>query len=91
MNELLSSLFDRNMKAEPSDEEYVGEDGLFYCKKCHTPTQCRVEFGGKTRIVSCVCQCRKEEQEQYERELAEMNRRNHIYSLKANGIQERAL
>ena len=29
MNELLSSLFDRNTKAEPSDDEYVGEDGLF--------------------------------------------------------------
>ncbi|MCD7918742.1 MAG: hypothetical protein LUG45_01435 [Clostridiales bacterium] len=91
MNELLSSLFDRNMKAEPSDEEYVGEDGLFYCKKCHTPTQCRVEIAGRQSIVSCMCSCAKEELDKYERELAEMNRRNHIYSLKANGIQERAL
>ncbi len=91
MNELLSSLFDWNTKAEPSDEEYVGEDGLFYCKKCHTPTQCRVEIAGRQSIVSCMCSCAKEELDKYERELAEMNRRNHIYSLKANGIQERAL
>ncbi|MCD8325701.1 MAG: ATP-binding protein [Lachnospiraceae bacterium] len=91
MNDLLSDLLDRNTKAVPSENEYIGEDGLFYCRKCHTPTQCRIEIGGRQRIVCCVCKCRREEQEEYDRKMAEMDRRSYIRSLKASGLQERAL
>ena len=91
MNELLSSLLERHVKTEPSDNEYVGEDGLFFCKKCHTPTQCRIEIGGRQHTVSCICRCRKEELKETERRMAEVDRRCYINSLKASGIQDRAL
>ncbi len=91
MNDFLSSFLDRNTKAEPSEDEYIGEDGLFYCKECHTPTQCRVTVAGKERIVSCLCKCGKEKREAEEVRLRELDRQNYIRSLKTAGIQEKAL
>ncbi|MCC8105238.1 MAG: ATP-binding protein [Clostridiales bacterium] len=91
MSDVLAAFFKRYTKTAPSDGEYVGEDGLFYCKKCNTPTQCRIRVGGMERIVSCMCRCRKEDQEAYERKLEETTRLNRIMSLKATGIQEKAL
>lgn len=78
-------------QTEPGENEYMGDDGLLYCSKCKTPVQCRVKIGSATHIVSCICQCRKKEQEAAERRVAEMERRNRIHSLKVNGIQEKAL
>lgn len=43
------------------------------------------------RIVSCMCRCRKEDQEAYEKKLEETSRRNRVMNLKATGIQEKAL
>ena len=58
----LSGAFDRiemtasqNIRADKGD--YVGEDGLLYCGKCHTPKQCRVELFGEIRTPMCLCQC----------------------------------
>lgn len=91
MNDVLSSFLERFTKTEPSENEYLGEDGLFLCRKCHTPTQCRIEAGGVTRIVSCICRCRQEELAQREQEAAEAERQERIRRLKATGIQDKAL
>ena len=53
-------------KAEP--EDYVGDDGLLYCGKCHTPKQTRIGFnpasGEKAEtVVRAVCQCQREADE----------------------------
>ena len=55
---------------EPGD--YVGEDGLLYCGKCHTPKQTRLPFnpltGDKTEtVVRAACQCQREADEEAER------------------------
>ncbi|MCD8366016.1 MAG: ATP-binding protein [Clostridiales bacterium] len=91
MNDVLSSFLERFTKTEPSENEYLGEGGLFFCRKCHTPTQCRIEVGGVTRIISCICRCRQEELAQREQEAVEADRREQIRRLKANGIQDKAL
>ena len=39
LNAALDSLF---TPKEPGEREYQGEDGLLYCRSCHTPVQCRV-------------------------------------------------
>ena len=45
---------------ELEDGDYIGQDGLVYCGKCHTPKQKRLNipagiFGdGGEKIVSCV-------------------------------------
>ncbi len=40
LNAALDSLF---TPKEPGEREYQGEDGLLYCRSCHTPVQCRVK------------------------------------------------
>ena len=39
LNAALDSLF---TPKEPGELEYQGDDGLLYCRNCHTPVQCRV-------------------------------------------------
>lgn len=49
-------------KAEEGD--YIGEDGLLYCHKCHTPKQCEVKnpfIEGRIDIRYCICKCKAEE------------------------------
>ncbi len=57
------------IKEEQGD--YIGEDGLLYCHKCHTPKQCRVEILGQIRTPHCLCKCAAE---QRDREAEEMKR-----------------
>ena len=42
------------------DSDYLGEDGLLICGKCHTPKQCR-PFPDSDFAVYCLCQCHQEE------------------------------
>lgn len=44
-----------------SEGDYVGEDNLYYCGKCHTRKQTVVTLFEKTRVVPCVCKCRAAE------------------------------
>lgn len=45
----------------PSDNEYIGEDGLLHCSVCHRKTQTRVEFLGIKKVVRCICDCKNAE------------------------------
>lgn len=52
--------------------DYVGEDGLLYCGKCHTPKQTRLPFNPLTgdrseTVVRAACQCQREADEEAER------------------------
>ena len=48
LNAALDSLF---TPKEPGEREYQGEDGLLYCRNCHTPVQCRVMVGGDIEVT----------------------------------------
>ena len=62
MKEFLEGFLDRlETKTEPNDGEYLCDDGLLYCEKCHTPVQCRKMFLGKMRTLPCICKCKQEE------------------------------
>lgn len=37
--------------------DYIGDNGLLYCGKCHTPKQCRISICGKIKTVYCLCEC----------------------------------
>ena len=51
LNAALDSLF---TPKDPGEQEYQGEDGLLYCRNCHTPVQCRVKLWGRDKIVPCL-------------------------------------
>ena len=46
-----------------NEGDYIGEDGLWVCGKCHTPKQARVRLFGKERTPMCLCKCAAEQLE----------------------------
>lgn len=69
-----------NENIKTNDGDYIGEDGLWYCGKCHTRKQARVEILGVVREPKCLCRCESERrdreiEDQKRRELAERLRR----------------
>ena len=91
MNTMFDFLDRIQVQKEPGPEQYLGEDGLIYCGKCHTPVQCRITFEGRERIMPCVCKCQKEERERQEQRMKEEEQLLYVRRLKATGIQERHL
>lgn len=92
MNTTLFDFLDRlQVQTNPRPGQYLGDDGLIYCAKCHTPVQCRVTLAGKERIMPCICQCQKEERERQEQRIKEEAQLLYVQRLKAAGIQERHL
>lgn len=91
MNTMFGFLDRIQVQKEPGPEQYLGEDGLIYCGKCHTPVQCRITFEGRERIMPCICKCQKEERERQEERMKEEEQLLYVRRLKAAGIQERHL
>ncbi len=56
--------------AVPDAADYVNEDGLLVCGKCHTPKQVRVVFMGVETTPYCMCKC---ESAAYEQERAALH------------------
>ena len=59
------------------EDEYLNNDGLICCNKCHTPRQKRINAMGKTMEPRCMCTCQtadheKREQERKHREFLDM-------------------
>lgn len=88
LNAALDSLF---TPKEPGEREYQGEDGLLYCRNCHTPVQCRVKLWGRDKIVPCLCRCQQEAMAEKKRQDELLERQRKIRQLKATGIQEKHL
>lgn len=92
MKDLMDSFFDQiEVRKESREGEYLGEDGLLYCEKCHTPIQCRKQFLGKMRTLPCICRCRQEEMKRQKEEAEAREQMMKIQRLKSTGIQERHL
>lgn len=63
------------------NDDYIGEDGLLYCGKCHTRKEKELEwFGMGTRRVAIMCKCEadaleaKKEQKRKEEEMHSIRR-----------------
>lgn len=54
-------------QVEEHEEDYIGEDGLKYCGKCHTRKQHKGRVFDREIVVPCICKCRAEELEAEER------------------------
>lgn len=74
---------------KPNPEDYVGEDGLLYCGKCHTPKQCWAPaiMNIPARVVNCACDCRRE---QVEREEKQRKVQIEIERLSREGLTDKA-
>ena len=57
-----------------TEADYISDDGLVYCGKCHTPKQCRVKIMGEeiTPYVPCYCRQKELERQELDQKLREM-------------------
>jgi DNA replication protein DnaC len=70
------------------DGDYIGEDGLLHCGKCHTPKQCRVTLFGEERTPPCLCKCRVEKRDREEAERKRVEFENNVKRLRQSGFPE---
>ena len=88
MNTMYDFLDRIQVQKEPGPQQYLGEDGLLYCGKCHTPVQCRITFEGKERLMPCICKCQKEERERQEQRMKEEEQLLYVRRLKERHLQD---
>lgn len=74
---------------EPDD--YIGEDGLLYCGKCHTKKQTRIFLLGEERTPPCLCKCRQEQREREEVEHKRILFEDKVKRLRQMGFPEREM
>lgn len=74
---------------EPDD--YIGEDGLLYCGKCHTKKQTRIFLLGDERTPPCLCKCRQEQREREEAEHKRILFEDKVKRLRQMGFPEREM
>ena len=79
--------------AELRADEYVGNNGLIYCSKCHTPRQKRIEVAEKVIEPRCMCACQTEdydrrEQERKHREFLDLVAKNRSIGLPDPGLRK---
>ena len=70
-------------------EDYIAEDGLLYCGKCHTPKQFRMDeppFEG--RLLPCLCQCQRERREREDAQREKVRHIQAVAELKRRGFTE---
>lgn len=70
------------------DEKDYILDGLWYCHKCNTPKQCRVELFGRIRTPMCLCKCAVEKRNAEEEEYKRRQRQQRIAELRKTGFPD---
>lgn len=65
----------------PVEGDYIGDDGLWYCGKCHTKKQTEVVLPWGIKRPMCLCKC---ETERVEREDKERKRREFMDAIERN-------
>lgn len=88
LSEICQSMFE---KRELAKDEYIHENGLVYCAKCHTPRQTRIEVFGKIATPPIMCTCMQEAAEKEEEEHRCQEFLDRVSRLKANGLQDQAV
>lgn len=78
-----------NDNAARPESEYLDSDGLLHCSVCNVATQTKIEILGKIRTVRCICNCRKKEIEEAEKQkvLRENERKRSVCFSETNMAQ----
>lgn len=73
---------------QQEESDYLGDDGLLYCGKCHTRKQTEIEILGRTRRPFCLCKCAAEKRDAEEAERKQKEYRATIDKLRKAGFPE---
>lgn len=88
-NRVIESLINKNTTNKEAGD-YIGENGLLFCGKCHTAKQVELPLGDKIRRPRCLCKCEKEKMDQEEEARKQRNAQQRIQRLKREGITDTA-
>ena len=83
-NDILSKLTPPPREARA--DEYVGEDGLIYCKDCKTPRQFVYENSTGKTILPKLCKCKADAAEKQRQEREAQKRTERIENARSNSI-----
>lgn len=75
-----------HIKAENID--YVNNEGILICGKCHTPKQVRIEVFGHERTPMCLCKCEKEKRDKEEEQRKHEERVQKIKRMRSAGFPD---
>lgn len=78
-------------QSQPGEDDYIGENGLIYCGKCHTPRQTRQNVFGHKKVVWCLCRCRSQQRDRQAELLAQTQREMRRKRLRDQGIPDQTL
>jgi DNA replication protein DnaC len=71
--------------------DYVGEDNLYYCGKCHTRKQTAVVLFGDTKIAPCICKCRADELKAENEAIKQREFFDKVMRMRSVGFPEKAM
>ena len=74
-----------------ADEYLNEEDGLLYCRNCHTRRQVRIQAFGRELTPSVLCKCQAEQQAKEDELRKQRAFMDKVSRLKATGLQDKAL
>lgn len=73
---------------QTEDGDYLNDDGLLMCGKCHTAKQTEVEVFGKIRRPMCLCKCAAAKRDEEEAEHKRRERQQMIQRLRKSGFPD---
>lgn len=71
-----------------TDDDYVGDDGLLYCGKCHTRKQTVIQIFGREDTVFCLCKCQAAARDAEEAEHKRRLRMERINIMRQDGFPD---
>ena len=77
--------------ANISAGDYVGEDNLYYCGKCHTRKQTAIILFDETKIAPCICKCRADELKAEEEARKQREHFDKVMRMRSAGFPEKAM
>lgn len=80
-----------NKTANINAGDYVGEDNLYYCGKCHTRKQTAIELFGERKIAPCICKCRADELKAEEEARKQREHFDKVMRMRSVGFPEKAM
>ena len=75
----------------PARDEYTGEDGLVYCRRCKKPRQRRMQLFGNEMVIKVRCECQQHEYDRLEEKRRQQEHEEKVRRLKAAGLHDIAL
>lgn len=84
----LGSVIGKMLVTNKDEGDYVGEDGLLYCGKCHTRRQFKIEILGEMRKAPIMCKCREEAKKKEDEAIRKREVQERIQRLKLEGITD---